>query len=137
MFTETMRRILPVLDQFKNNSGFIGPPVNEFAQSFTIRQKSNSVKSEKLSFIKAKIIELSRTINVYQHTSVARLMRDALEAEYPDTDWVVFLTQVGQYNSRSYRSYDTLSINYNGFQWYIRPVARSETPGGLVVLWWV
>ena len=115
--------------------------VNTSAQSFTIpsNQLSGSRREEsaKLSFIKAKIIELSRTINVYQHTSVARLMRDALEAEYPDTDWVVFLTQVGQYNSRSYRSYDTLSINYNGFQWYIRPVARSETPGGLVVLWWV
>jgi len=97
--------------------------VNTSAQSFTIHSNqlsgSRRAKSAKLSFIKRKIIELSRTINVYQGTDVARPMTDALEAAYPDTDWVVFVTIADNYLSYSYSSYEELNINYNGYQWNI------------------
>ena len=97
--------------------------VNTSAQSFTnvSNQLSGSrrAKSAKLSLIKRKIIELSRTIDVYQGTNVARPMRLALEAKYPGTDWTVSVTEVDNYHSRSYSSYETLLINYNGFRWKI------------------
>jgi len=102
--------------------------VNTSAQSFTIHSNSLSgsrrAKSAKLSFIKAKITELSRTINVYQGTIVARPMTDALEARYPDTIWVVFVNEANRYASASYTSYEALRIDYNGFSWKIAEVGN-------------
>ena len=60
--------------------------------------------------------ELSSTID--QGTSVATPMRDALEAAYPGTEWVVLVHEAGRY-SRSYRFREHLWIDYNGFSWVI------------------
>ena len=46
-------------------------------------------------------------------------MKDALDAAYPDTNWVVFVNEANSYASASTTSYEALRIDYNGFSWKI------------------
>ena len=98
--------------------------VNISAHSFTIRDNelggSRRVKSAKLAFIKAKIIRLSRTLNVYEPTiNVAASLTAALEARYPNTSWGVVASANNEFSSTRFPYFEYLEILYKGMTWEI------------------
>ena len=79
---------------------------------------SRRVKSAKLSFIKAKIIRLSRTINTGL-TNHAERLRIALKDEYRG-NWLVYATKVDQYFRISgFNALEYLDLSYKGINWSI------------------
>ena len=86
---------------------------------------SRRVKSAKLSFIKAKIIRLSRTINTGL-TNHAERLRIALKDEYRG-NWFVYASKVDQYFSISQlmlvdNIFEYLDLSYKGIDWSIMRV---------------